>query len=78
MNEIYEKYNALSKEHEAVLEEVAALKAHRDILVAEAKEVDNLRRLKAEMDELLKRQQSEIEMLKECIVKMEMERHGVS
>ena len=78
MNEIYEKYHALVKEHEEILNEVAVLRMRINELTEEAKEADNLRKVKAEMAEVFKRQRSEIEMLKECIIKMELERQGVN
>ena len=78
MNEIYEKYNALSKEHEEILNEVAVMRMRINELTEEAKEADQLRRGNAEAHALVKRQRSEIEMLKECIIKMELERQGVN
>ena len=78
MNEIYEKYNALVKEHEELLNDVTVMRMHIKELTEQAKEADNLRSVNAEMAGSFMRQRSEIEMLKECIIKMELERQGVN
>lgn len=78
MNEIYEKYNALVKEHEELLNDVTVMRMHINELTEQAKKADNLRSVNEEMAGAFMRQRSEIEMLKECIIKMELERQGVN
>lgn len=78
MNEIYEKYNSVKKECEYWAAEYEALKVNYDVVQMEAKEATDLRRANAELEGLVKRLTSERDMLKECIIRMTMDRLGVS
>lgn len=111
MSEIFEKYNALMKEHEATLEEVKKLtdkcgrlatenaqlmKRLQHLLesdfisrfdnydpvtktyVLDIRDADRVVNTLDEMKLMANSQSSELGMLKECIVRMTMERLGVS
>ena len=111
MNEIFEKYNALQKEHEATLRELDRVTESRDMLLKEneaigrrlqhllesdyirrfdeydpkthryaldIRDAENLIKSHEEHSMMVHCQRHEIEMLKECIVRMTMERLGVN